>query len=40
MQAVKQPVTLENFDHWEVLKMLLLSEKLWLIASVDHLILL
>ena len=26
MQTVKQPVTLESFDHWEVLKMLLLSD--------------
>ena len=31
MQAVKQPVTLESFDHRETLKMLLLSDELWLI---------
>ena len=40
MQAVKQPVTLESFDHLEALKVLLLSDKLWLIISVALLILL
>ena len=40
MQAVKQPVTLESFDYREALKMLLLSDELWLIISVALLILL
>ena len=40
MQAVKQAVTLESFDHQEPLKMLFLSDKLWLIISVALLILL
>ena len=40
MQDVKQPVTLESFDHQEALKMLLLSEELWLTISVAPLILL
>ena len=30
-QAVKQPITFESFDHWEALKMLFLSDELWLI---------
>ena len=34
MQAVKQPVTFESFDHQEVLKMLLPSDELWLIISI------
>ena len=34
MQAVKQPVTLESFNHQEALKMLLLSDELWLILYV------
>ena len=38
--VVKQPVTLESFGHREALKMLLLSDKLWLIISVALLILL
>ena len=33
MQAVKQPVTLESFDHREALKMILLSHELWPIIS-------
>ena len=40
MQAVKQPVTLKSFYHQEALKMLLLSDELWLIISVALLILL
>ena len=40
MQAVKQPVTLERFDHRESLKMLPLSEEQWLSISVALLILL
>ena len=41
MQTVKQPVTLESFNHWETLKMLLLSDvELWQIISVALLILL
>ena len=40
MQDVKQPVTLESFDHREALKVLLLSEELWLTISVAPLILL
>ena len=34
MQAVKQPVTLESFGHWEALKIIILSDELWLIISV------
>ena len=30
MQAVKQPVTLESFEHREALKIFLLSDELWL----------
>ena len=30
MPAVKQTVTLESFDHQEALKMLVLSDELWL----------
>ena len=30
MQIVKQPVTLESFDYQKALKMLLLSDQLWL----------
>ena len=37
MQALKQPVTLESFNHGEALKMLL-SDKLWLIIFVALLI--
>ena len=40
MQAVKQPVTLESFNHQEALKIILLSDKLWWIISVALLILL
>ena len=40
MQAVKQPVTLENFEHREALKMLLLLEELWLMLFVALLVLL
>ena len=39
MQTVKQPVTLESFDHRQALKMLLLSDEQWLIISVALLIL-
>ena len=40
VQAVKQSVTLESFNHWEASKMLLLSDELWQIISVALLILL
>ena len=40
MQALKQQVTLESFDNREALKILLLSEELWLIKSVALLLLL
>ena len=40
MQAVKQPVTLESFNHQEALKIILLSDELWWIISVALLILL
>ena len=40
LQAVKQPVTLESFDHQEALKILLLSDELWLIISVSVILLL
>ena len=40
MQAVKQPITFESFDHREALKMFLLSDELWLIISVALLVLL
>ena len=40
MQAMKQPLTLDGLDHREALKMLLLSDELWLIISVALLILL
>ena len=40
MQAVKKPVTLENFHQQEALRVLLLSDKQWLIISVALLILL
>ena len=33
MQAVKQPVTLDSFNHWQALKTLLFSDKLWLVIS-------
>ena len=39
MQALKQPVTLERFNHQEALKMLL-SDELWLIIFVAPLVLL
>ena len=39
MQAVKQAVTLESFDHQKALKILLLSDEPWLIVSVALLIL-
>ena len=31
MQAVRQPVTSENFDHRKALKIFLLSDELWLV---------
>ena len=40
MQAVKQPVILEGFDHREALKMLLLLDEVWLMLFVALLILL
>ena len=40
MQAVKQLVTLESFNHRDALKMLLLSDELWLIISAALFILL
>ena len=36
----EKPVTLETFDHWEILKRLFFSDDLWLIISVALLILL
>ena len=39
MQAVKQPVILEGFDHREALKMLLLLDEVWLMLFVALLIL-
>ena len=39
MEDVEQPVTLESFDYQEALKMLLLSDELWLIMSVGLLLL-
>ena len=38
MHAVKQPVALRNFDYREALKMLFLSDELWLIICVAILI--
>ena len=40
LQAVKQPVTLESFDQQQALKILLLSDELWLIISVSVILLL
>ena len=40
MQVMKQPVTLESFKRWEALRILLLSDKLWMIIYVTLLILL
>ena len=40
MQAVKQQAKLESFDHRKALKLLLLSDELWLIIPVAHVILL
>ena len=40
MQAVKQLVILEGFDHREALKMLLLLDEVWLTLFVALLILL
>ena len=40
MQALKEPVTLENFDYQEAFTFLHLSDELWLIITVALLILL